>query len=240
MSLKLIEMREGSKAAFPEEKKEEEEIMLKTENHPLKQAVCLDYLKLKSNLEKALRGLSLEKRAEAMRREVLIEVRKVKPLACVDQLGEEGESPVGLRLQILASECIDQIESLQNKPNEITPREMVDLTQLLSKKMEAFENLKKEATKKGEQYLPVRESEEDTKELVEGLIEKSMKFSVGDPYYLYLPNYEAHTLAIYSLKDKTVKEVEIPHNSKYEWQAMAHVNQYLFIAGNNWLSRVSP
>ena len=116
----------------------------------VKQAVCLDYLKLKMSLEKALWRLSLEKRAEAMKREVLREVRKVKPLACVDQLGEEGESPAGLRLQILASECIDQIESLQTKPNEITPREMVDLGQLLSKKIESFETLKKEATTKGE------------------------------------------------------------------------------------------
>ena len=109
MSLKLVERKRDNEIKLEEEGNEAKEILEKTEEEPLKRALCLDYLKLKKNLEELVEGggLSMEKRVKSLKEEVVKEVRKAKPRACAKKLGEEGESSLSGKLMVLFSECID-------------------------------------------------------------------------------------------------------------------------------------
>ena len=94
-------------------------------------------MNLNHKLERVLEGtgLLINKRAEQLKRETVKELRKVKPRACIDNLGQEGQSALSAKLSVLISECVDQLESLENNSTDLKPREMVDLSQLVQKKI---------------------------------------------------------------------------------------------------------
>ena len=102
--------------------------------------------------------------------------------------------------------------------------------------MDKLEELKKEVKGVGRQAGSAHKREE-AKELVEGLMEKAMSFTLGECSTLYLPKFDKGKIIIYDLKEKKSEEVTI---ERFEWKAGVHANHFFFFAGSNCLSSLSP